>query len=97
MWVGWFIVCFSPNWEVRFLILELSWIVLLFLYYGSDFALKSPNAATKKGLLSKILFSFNSSLPVNVPKSSFGWFGGSIQSDKFTDFSRFSTQKHSFI
>lgn len=63
-------ICFSPNWEVRFSILELSWVVLSFLYHWSDFALNS-HATTKEGLLSKILSDINSKLPVNVSKSSF--------------------------
>ena len=54
MWVGWFIICLSPFWEVRFAILEPSVVVLSFLYHWLNFELKSPSAITKNGFVSKI-------------------------------------------
>ena len=54
MWLGWFIICLSLYWEVRFAILEHSVVVLSSLYHWLNFVLKSPSAITKNGFGSKI-------------------------------------------
>lgn len=73
LWVGWFIVCLSPEWKVRFAILEHSVIVLPFLYHWSNSAFKSASAATKNGFLSKILSSVSSKFSINVSNSTWDW------------------------
>ena len=75
MWIGCFIICFSTNWEIKFAILEHSWVLLSFLYNWFDLALKSPNITTSNGLLSMMLSNVNYYLPVNDSKSSCDWLG----------------------
>ena len=51
MWNGSLTICCSPNWEVMASILEPSEVVVLPVYKLLDFALKSPMATIKKGLV----------------------------------------------
>ena len=71
MWVGSLIICFSPNWEVMASVLEPSKVVVSPVYQLLDFALKSPMATIKKGLVVitkvfKIIFGSDWFLSSNV-------------------------------
>ena len=53
MWVGSLIICCSPNWEVKASILEPLERVVSPVYQFLDFALKSPMATIKNGLVAE--------------------------------------------
>ena len=71
MWVISLIICSSPNWEIMAWIVEPSEVVVSPVYHLLDFALKSPMATIKKGLVAETVSSVSSKL---LHKFS-DWFG----------------------